>query len=338
MQADQDRISMAGCEFNRSIAGNDGGVIRAYRSEVNASRCMFISNRAENDGGVYQIEQSNLTISNQTYFVDNTADTGGVIWNDAGVLNIEHTSFKNNKASMGGVIWSDAGRAEIDRTSFTGNKATTAAVMWMDRAIIRGNRTKIHENYANYTTIYSLESTIEFTGSSLSSNIGSLCAIESIVRLTDTVMTKMQTAVNQTNMNRLTEGGALTAFQSDIIFDGKDLLIHNRASQGGAIRATEARLYVHGSLTVANNTAVKSGGGIHLYQSELICQRKSALMLLGNTVTEKGGGIYASGSLIKVKIPVAKSYVLKHSILSFVTNAADKGGGIFLEMDAKLRF
>jgi hypothetical protein len=45
-------------------------------------------------------------------------------------------------------------------------------------------------------------------------------------------MTKMQTAVNQISANQLKEGGAITAFQSNIIFDGNGLLIHHSASQG----------------------------------------------------------------------------------------------------------
>ena len=277
MKADRDRIRVVDCIFNHSIAGGDGGVIRTYLSEVNVSESTFISNRAGNDGGVYHIEQSNITISNQTYFTDNRAETGGVIWNDAGILSISQTSFTSNMASTGGVIWTDAGTAIVDRASFTDNKATTGAVMWMDRATISGNGIKAHKNYANYTTIYSLESIVEFTDALLSSNVGSLCAIESTVRLTDTVMTKMQTAVDQRNANQLEEGGAITAFQSNVIFDGANHFMHQKSKKGGAIHATEARLQIHGTVIAANNTASQDGGGIYLYQSELTCQRKSAL-------------------------------------------------------------
>ena len=59
------------------------------------------------------------------------------------------------------------------------------------------------------------------------------------MRLVDTVMTKMQTSVDQRSANQLEEGGAITAFQSDII---NNFFMHHGASKGGAIRATETRL------------------------------------------------------------------------------------------------
>ena len=334
MQADRDWIMIIDCEYNQSIAGNDGGVIRAYLSEVFVSNSTFTNSRAGNDGGVQYIEQSNLTISNQTHFMGNNAETGGVIWSDAGILKIDETSFTNNMASTGGVIWTDAGTAKIGTTYFTGNKAITGAVMWIDRAIIRGHSVKILNNYASYATIYSLESTIEFINSLLSSNIGSLCAIESTVQLRDVVMTKMQVAGNDSSVNQLDEGGAITAFQSDVTFYGTSHIMHHRASQGGAIRATEAKLSVQGSLTIANNTAWLDGGGIYLYQSELTCQRQSAIKIVRNTAMKNGGGIYASGSLIKVKIPIAM--LQKHATLSFEINKASNGGGMYLAMDSKV--
>ena len=333
MLADRDRISMVDCKFHRSTAGNDGGVIRSYLSEVNVSDSTFLSNRAGNDGGVCYSEQSNLTISDQTLFTDNRAVTGGVIWNDAGILDIDQSFFTNNTANIGGVVWTDAGTANINQATFTSNRANTAAVVWMDRASVFGNMVNVTDNHANYTIIYSLESTIEFKHISLSTNIGSLSAIESTVRLTDAVMTNMKT-VSQSSMNQLEEGGAITAFQSEIILAGTTSLMHNRARKGGAIHATEAKLHIHGTVTVANNTALQSGGGVYLYQSELSCQRKNSLKLLGNIAMEKGGGIHAVGSLMKVKAPVVKS--LEYSMLNFVTNQADKGGGIFLEMDSKI--
>ena len=201
-----------------------------------------------------------------------------------------------------GVIWIDAGTADISEGNFTSNKANTGAVMWLDQATITGATVSVTENHANYTIIYSMESEIELTDSILSSNVGSLCAIESSIVLADVTIFEMQT-VNQTNANQLAEGGAITAFQSEITFDGITSLMHNRAHIGGSVLATEAKLHIRGTVIIANNTASQSGGGIYLYQSEMICQKMSALKLLGNIAMEKGGGIYAVGSLIKAKVP-----------------------------------
>ena len=63
-----------------------------------------------------------------------------------------------------------------------------------------------------------------------------------------------------------------------------------------------------------------SGGGIYLYKSEMTpCQTISALKLSGNTTMEKGGGIYAVGSLIKAKVPTVKNLIQKYSMIYLVT-------------------
>ena len=334
MYIDQGIITMVDCTFNLSTAGNDGGVMRSYGSKINVSDSTFIGNEAKAYGGVYHIEQSNLKISNCSMFKDNRADTGGVIWNDAGALDIDEASFTNNVANTAGVIWIDAGTADISKANFTSNKANTGTVMWLDQAAITGATVSVTENHANYTIIYSMESEIELSDSILSSNVGSLCAIESSIVLADVTIVKMQT-VNQTNLNQLTEGGAITAFQSESTFDGITSLMHNRARTGGSVLATEAKLHIRGTVIIANNTASQSGGGIYLYQSEMTCQKMSALTLSGNTAIEKGGGIYAVGSLIKAKVPTAKNLVQMY-LINFVSNTADRGGGIFLEMDSKV--
>ena len=335
MLSDRDGITMVDCTFNLSIAGNDGGVIRSYLSDVNVSDSTFVGNEAKAYGGVYHIEQGSLKISNRCLFKNNRADTGGVIWNDAGALDIDDASFKNNVANTAGVIWIDAGTADINEANFTSNKANTGAVMWLDQATVTCAAISVTENHANYTIIYSMESEIELSDSILSSNVGSLCAIESSIVLADVTIVKMQT-VNQTNANQLAEGGAITAFQSEITFDGITSLMHNRARTGGSVLTTEAKLHIRGTVIIANNTASQSGGGIYLYLSEMTCQMMSVVKLSGNTAMEKGGGIYSVGSLIKAKVPTAKDLVQKYSMINIVSNTADKGGGIFLEMDSKI--
>ena len=59
----------------------------------------------------------------------------------------------------------------------------------------------------------------------------------------------------------------------------------------------------------------------------------SALKIVGNSALEKGGGVHAVSSSIKVKGPWTKT---KWSTLDFMNNKAEKGGGLYLETDAKL--
>lgn len=112
----------------------------------------------------------------------------------------------------------------------------------------------------------------------------------------------------------------------------------NNADNGGGVHATNSILYILGSVIISNNTAIHSGGGIYLYQSELKCMRGSNIEIIGNKAAKKGGGLYAIGSVISVEYlyrSVVKLY--SGSRTSFIENTAGKaGGGIYLESNAKL--
>ena len=132
------------------------------------------------------------------------------------------------------------------------------------------------------------------------------------------------------------EGGAITAFQSTISFIGECTLMENKAQIGGAIYASESIVHIYeGTLTIANNVATDNGGGIYLYQSELQCYSKSTLLLSGNFATVNGGGIHSSSSSIKVDSLFPELWYAG-GYIKFAGNEANKGGGIFLEVNAKL--
>ena len=97
------------------------------------------------------------------------------------------------------------------------------------------------------------------------------------------------------------EGGAITSFQSTIIFTGVSSLSNNQARHGGAILATESKIMMYGETTIANNTAtVSSGGGISLQQSDL--EVRGNCIISGNGAV-RGGGIHASSSTVAVYQP-----------------------------------
>ena len=103
---------------------------------------------------------------------------------------------------------------------------------------------------------------------------------------------------NWTETTSLQQGGAVTAIQIIIMVHGKCILIDNTAENGGAIHITESNILVYGEVIIANNRATDSGGGVHLYQSELKCKVNSILNITNNTANLKGGGIHAISSLI----------------------------------------
>lgn len=133
----------------------------------------------------------------------------------------------------------------------------------------------------------------------------------------------------------MSEGGAITAFQSEVVLYGLCKFKNNYAVSGGAIHATESQVYIIGNTIISNNTAKENGGGVLLYHSELNCQGNSTLLLLGNVAREKGGALHAISSSIKTTFISTCIYWLSAKI-NFVENYADEGGAVSLEVNAKL--
>ena len=86
-------------------------------------------------------------------------------------------------------------------------------------------------------------------------------------------------------------------------------------------------------MLIENNTVLKTGGGLYLYRSELHCQHNSTIQLLGNTATEKGGGVNAINSIITI---ASEGDFGVESSIHFTENTANYGGGIHLELTSVL--
>ena len=132
------------------------------------------------------------------------------------------------------------------------------------------------------------------------------------------------------------EGGAITLFQSNAVFNGGCNLEHNHAENGGAIHSTESKLYLNGNVMIAHNTVTGNGGGIYLStrSSEVICQQSSTLVLLNNTALNKGGGLHATSSSIRAISAFTMEYT--GTRIYFRNNRAKRGGGLSLEANARL--
>ena len=295
-------------KMDQNSAGNDGGVIRSYMSGVNIYDSRVTSNRAENSGGVFCTEQSNLTIG--------------------------RTSFVRNKASAGGVLQAEQGISTINQSLFLNNTAHTGGVMHINnQATVKSHGSNMTENYALISIVYLSDSIAVFSKLDFSYNVGTLLAFGSSLTIGDgSNLTSNIQPTQWTNVRKFQEGGAITAFLSDVIFNGKCHLNNNEAEDGGAIKALESKVQVYGSVTVENNRASKTGGGIYLYFSELTSWKNSVLNFIRNSAVNRGGGIYATDSSIKVKDSSSK----ERSTVHFVENTAEKGGGLYIKKDSKL--
>ena len=72
------------------------------------------------------------------------------------------------------------------------------------------------------------------------------------------------------------------------------------AQSGGAIHTAESKVWMYGKIKIAYNTVYESGGGMHLYQTDLNCHYYCKLRLENNRALKNGGDIRVVGSSIKV--------------------------------------
>ena len=316
-------FTFGGCSFKISTstfsynsANHDGGVmaITNFGNSFKISTCTFTNNRAEYYGGVMYsstIGDSSFEIST-SIFTNNIAAFGGVMSIRGGNLRMIYDSlpnfntcvFVNNTATdSGGVFWCSGETLTIDNSSFSLNREGGV--------------------------IFILQCSTYITNSTFNQNNGSLYTFNSNLTFSGYLkFEKFMEPLVTGKFNGVTsqEGGAITSFQSTVIFT-RESVVHfsnNRASHGGAILAIESTITIYGETTIANNVANSSGGGISLKQSRLEIKGKCQI---SNNVAVRGGGIHDSSSTIAVYKP---------GTLFITNNSAELGGGIYLEVNPKL--
>ena len=349
-------IAINGSHFTGNIAIFNGGVLYSNNGNVTIDESFFIDNHALVAGVLYS-NNSNITIdgsqldangamwggvldsfgSNVTIigsqFDDNAVvfGGGGVLRSSTSNISVNENHFTNNTSNRGGgvlhFIFSDV---RVEGNQFHSNRAREGSVMYSLLSSIKTHNLLITNNSAdNYGTFYLSQSTISLSGTTFSSNFGSLVAADTGVNFTG-FNTFNNCSPSQISASNLGEGGALTAFQSNIYFDGTCSFENNQAKNGGALHSIESKMYMIGNTVIADNSATRNGGGIYLSQSELFCEPNSSLKLVNNTATQKGGGIHTVSSSIKC------TSMVNETLLEVTDNVAEKGGGLSFESNAKL--
>ena len=359
------------CEVSGNNAEMNGGAASINRVHLTIRKSNFTSNKAikRNGGAIQAIEAYNITILDSIFsfnkgsyggvlysedpfamvltkfcvFISNSASVGGVIYTyQATTTLFENCTFSNNSASESGGVLSANGLADtssnltVAYSIIESSFATQGGVVYAtNNAHIHMHDVTVSDNVATLGIMYFIESMGTISGyADFSTNIGSLFAYNSNITITGDA-TFVDSYPSNTNHTVFSEGGAITAFQSDIILHGLCKFDNNFAESGGAVRATESQVYITGSTTISNSTAGRNGGGIFLYQSELKCEGDSILSLLGNVAGNKGGAIHAISSSIKTNF-IEDFFFSARSQIYFIENHAHKGGAVSLEVNAKL--
>ena len=324
--------------INNSV-DTDGGAFHFHRSAIRISSSIIANNTAGNNGGFMYTIRDKIFIENSTFECNSAGNDGGVIRAYLSSVNAFETTFVKAMAQdEGGVFHIEQSNLTIqsnDSTSMVDNKASTGSILWADGSKIYVNSARITGNRAKFGTINVIESTFHSLNVIFISNVGSLSAIESNVILFDNTITNMRTSRRPNVLSlKLEEGGAITTFQSKLTLGGNTDISSNQADNGAGIYATESKVFISGKIAVVNNSATNSGGGIRLYKSELSLRHGSLLTVKGNIAQYgRGGGIIATGSLIKIKLNQGN---LANPFITLTENTAKEGGGVYLEMDSKV--
>ena len=345
--ATNSRVDISQSKFKDNKSKVGGAVIFAEQSSIiNLTYNVFVNNHAVDNGGVLDSSSSTITIE-ASEFHDNSANKGGVLYSKSSNITIKASEFNNNSATHeGGVMYSSHSSnitITIGCSNFTKNVSPVGAVTYaMDNSKILYNHSYllIDNNLAKrYAVIYLSDSEfIEHDSNSVitfSNNLGSLVAFNSNITFVGYARF-VNNQPSQTASGDFQEGGAITIFQSNAYFDGACNLERNYAENGGAIHSSESKLYVNGNVTIAHNTATGNGGGVYLSNSELNCQQKSNFELFKNSAVHKGGGLHAISSSIKTTLSFLWIRSYTGARFYFTGNAANRGGGLSLEANAKL--
>ena len=347
-------MTVVASEFVGNVASTGGAMdisSEQARSDFSVSfnNSKFFNNVASNVGGSMTIGFVNTTIIDSE-FVGNTAERcGGAMHLTALLLNLITTEVHNNSAFRGGslCVMTYPMNVTIIGSIFSYNDAFQGGVLYAPKkSSLHMYGAHIFYNSANMGLIYLTDSIGDFSGNTVfSNNIGSLFAINSNIYVgNNTIFVNCTSIPSIHNETTFQEGGAITIFQSETVFSGSCDIIHNSAKHGGALYISESKLYVRGKLSIINNIATNTGGGIYLYQSEVNCEGGSVLNFSLNSAQGKGGGIHAVSSAIKVEflakfiayISQTDTSYYNGSKLYFIKNKAAEGGGIYLEVNAKL--
>ena len=343
---------------NNTAASTSGGGGATFlgKGNLNIIECFYDRNTGYYGGALAVASDSMITII-ETNFTNNLASSGGALLassDDVDALNVNILSshFINNTATdKGGAIYLQTCNIHSAKNYFINNSAETGAVLYLFEGSVYTNLSDIQAitNTAKQGLFYLYQSKGTFSGNStLQNNVGSVFAFNSQVNLTETI-TIENGRTNHTTVSAAIEGGAITAFQSEINVFGTCILKNNQAVNGGAILATDSKLNVHAhrfrigkhhkltpTLEVINNTALDVGGGLYLYQSELNCLGQSNFKISGNFALNEGGGIYAISSLIMIFNKDEDDSDYETNYLWISENAAIRGGGIYVELTTKL--
>ena len=329
-------LNLTGNTFQNNFVTKQGGAAAVYNSILNLARNTFQYNSADRNGGALSVWSCTINLTGNT-FQDNAVyhDGGAITINtithslnhDGGSLNVEYSkldltgnTFQNNSAcNDGGALHVEYSALSLTGNTFQNNSANNdggALYAWASSLGLTENT--IQNNYAVFSggAQYLSSSIIHFIGNTFHKSYaafgGTLHISTSNVTFTDDCFTDSYAQL----------GGAILVTSNSVVRMHNNITIGNNTAQyGGGMAAVDSRLEVLENTSFDNNRA-RYGGGLYVHNTEF----NGYAMFTKNSVTEGGGGIYASRS----------TFFLTNNTMIIANNSALDGGGLLLSGDSKL--
>ena len=337
-------LAITESEFVNNTAHN-GGVISIFFCTLDIKGSQFSYNQVRrtraidpdgpapdgNGGVIYAASESNTTILNSSFSM-NYAEIGGgaVISAEYCTLDIRQGLFINNSSPIGiggAVEVDDESVMSAENSLFIANTAIQGGTIYAEESNLFFTNVTISHSLGSQCVLYLMDGYIAFNDyNTLSDNFGSLCGQTSTMHFIGHTSIIRCSAIK----SEISEGGALTVFQSIVSIEGSVIMSNNSASKGGAMNLVESRVLMNGkNLSINYNTAEDRGGGIYMYESSIDGRNASTLTLKGNIGRVRGGGIHAIGSTINIYDDN------ENTKLYLFENSAREGGGICFEDNSK---
>ena len=323
-------------------SGLYGGALYVFKGSVSCVNSLFKNNRARNGGSIY-VQTNTVVSSIGCQYEDNIASySGGAIWSVGGTITSTDTNYTNNYSdNLGGALFVFGGNISTRNSNFINNKAHRAGgAICALLSYVYSDSSHYGNNVADeYGGAIYVDSCTHSDNPSLFQpgtedklllvRIKFICN-EDEDRRPAFHIAKLDLSGNTlfTNNTCGLVGGAITSIQVQVCVNGTvpGAANNNTATYGGGLALVWSTLSVHSPIEIQYNKATMSGGGIFLYQSDIVFSAQEMMSIGGNTALQNGGGVYAINSYIKIA----------GGVVHFENNAAIKGAAIFLEQNSKI--
>ena len=314
-------LNLTGNTFQNNSAGRNGGAL----SVVHDSTLSITGNTFQNNsalffyGGALCVEDSNINLTGNTFQYNSAGFNGGALAVGDSTLNLTGNIFQYNSADYhGGALEVYRSTLNLTGNTLQSNTADTSggalSVRGDSTLSITGNILQNNSALSSGGALYIEDSTLNFSRNKFQKSYtafgGTMHTSMSNVTFTDDCFTDSYADI----------GGAVFATDNSTVKMYDTTVENNRAQYGGGMAAVDSQLEFLKSTLFENNRATY-GGGLYVHNTGF----NGNAIFTKNSVTEGGGGIYATGS----------TFLFTDNTM-IINNLALNGGGLLLAVDSEL--